>query len=138
MNLIDKTCSCREFQTDLFVCVHAIAACRLRNLPVESYCAEYYTTEYWKLAYAGVIHPQGSESSWTFPNEIKQIKVNPPNFLGRPAGRPKKRRIPSLGESDAPLRKCSRCGGVGHNRATCRNPIPPEMRAPGMGHWFGL
>jgi len=41
----------------------------------------------------------------------------------RKCGRPKKKRIPSQGETDRATTqtKCSRCGELGHNRRTCRD-----------------
>ena len=131
VNLREKTCSCRVFQTDNFICPHGIAACGVRNFAVEKYISNYYTTEYWRSCYAGVIHPIGSEESWNFPEEVTQKIVNPPHVAARAAGRPKKKRIPSQWEGDEDRRnKCSRYGGVGHNRATCRNAIPTHHSRP--------
>lgn len=48
--------------------------------------------------------------------------IQPAPFV-RQAGRPKKRRIRSQGETGGKARKayrCTRCGTVGHNKKTCR------------------
>ena len=125
VNLTNKTCTCRMFQIDNFICPHGIACCRFRNYVVEDYISLFYSTDYWKSSYTGVIHPHGNVESWLIPDNVKQIIVKPPSTYARQAGRPKKRRIPSQGEGNTNgCRKCSRCGGVGHNRATCRSPIP--------------
>lgn len=129
VNLYHKTCTCRVFQVDNFICPHGIAACRHRNFVVEDYISTYYTAENWASAYAGVIHPYGNKETWQIPEEVKQIIVEAPRCYKRQAGRPKKTRTPSQGEGDvATGRKCSRCRGVGHNRVTCRNPIPLKVQ----------
>ncbi|RYE17324.1 MAG: hypothetical protein EOP45_16000 [Sphingobacteriaceae bacterium] len=92
------------------------------------FCYAYYTTEYWKGCYLGIIHPHGSAKAWDIPVEVKQFKLLPPHFNSRPAGRPKKRRILSQGEVPSG-RKCSRCGKEGHNRKTCDDPVPLSQRS---------
>ncbi|CAH9114478.1 unnamed protein product [Cuscuta europaea] len=100
VNLKERTCTCREFQLDGFLCVHSVAAIRSRpGLSCYDYISEFY----------------------------KQITCIPPSCESRPPGRPKKRRIPSTGEH-VRSQKCTRCLMVGHNRKTCRNPIPLHMR----------
>ncbi|RYE21854.1 MAG: hypothetical protein EOP45_09050 [Sphingobacteriaceae bacterium] len=123
VNLHEKTCSCREFQLDSFICAHGIAACGHRNLAVEGYISPYYTAEYWRASYAGVHHPHGNIQTWIIPPEVANFVIQPPTHRARAAGRPKKRRIPSQGEEPI-RRKCSRCGEVGHNRTTCSSQFP--------------
>lgn len=129
VNLYHKSCTCRVFQVDNFICPHAIAACKFRNYVVEDYISTYYTKENWYSSYAGVIHPYGSVETWQIPENIKEVVVNPPKCAKRGAGRPKKNRMPSTGEGEtSSQRKCSRCKQVGHNRQTCKNPIPLAVR----------
>ncbi|KAL6336650.1 hypothetical protein AAG906_035964 [Vitis piasezkii] len=61
-------------------------------------------------------------SYWVVPNHISDKVVLPPKTR-RPTGRPRKVRIPSSGEGKRTSR-CSRCGQYGHNRKTCKRPIP--------------
>ncbi|CAH9091170.1 unnamed protein product [Cuscuta epithymum] len=121
-------CTCREFELDGFLCVHSVAAIRSRpGLSCYDYISEFYTAHHWAQTYCGIIHPIGSPDGWMVPSHVSQIICKPPSCESRPPGRPKKRRIPSTGEH---VRKqtCTRCHMAGHNRKTCRNPIPLHMR----------
>lgn len=122
VNLESKTCACRQFQLDQYPCIHAIAACRYKNLSPYSYCSEYYSISLWRQCYANTIYPLDDRCLWHAPPEIQQRVVHPP-IVRRPPGRPRTRRILSRGE-ERPQRKCSRCGGVGHNRQTCYSNVP--------------
>ncbi|CAH9124156.1 unnamed protein product [Cuscuta epithymum] len=128
VNLTERTCTCREFELDGFLCVHSVAAIRSRpGLSCYDYISEFYTAHHWAQTYCGIIHPIGSPDGWMVPSHVSQIICKPPSCESRPPGRPKKRRIPSTGEH---VRKqtCTRCHMAGHNRKTCRNPIPLHMR----------
>ena len=122
VNLQDRTCHCRQFQVDQFVCAHAVAACRQRGLSVYDYVSPYYKKEKYEATYAGVVHPIGTESGIAIPNDVKNRIVLKPIENPNP-GRPKTTRIPSRGE-ELPRQKCSRCGEPGHNRQTCRSANP--------------
>jgi hypothetical protein len=122
VNLNNFTCSCREFDLDQLPCAHATAACRAKEISVYSMCSKFYTTNALLLAYAEPIWPVGNRSEWDVPEDVKNRIVLPPIRQVIP-GRRKTVRIPSVGE-DVVRKKCQRCGGGGHNRATCRNPIP--------------
>ncbi|CAH9096997.1 unnamed protein product, partial [Cuscuta epithymum] len=121
VNLRAGTCTCREFQLDGFICVHAVAAIRSRpGLSCYDYIPQYYTNHKWVAAYDGIIHPIGSPDGWVVPRHVSETICNPPSCSKRPPGRPKKRRIPSIGEH-VRKQKCTRCLTVGHNKKTCRN-----------------
>src|SRR5947207_4454404 len=90
------------------------------------------------------IYPFSKKSSKYTPKRVKQIpdfeflnsnsddadgdipSTLPPNTR-RPTGWPKNKRNRNSPERDEDqakkLYRCGRCGGVGHNRKTCRNPI---------------
>jgi hypothetical protein len=59
----------------------------------------------------------------------KQAPLRSPRTR-RPAGRPKKNRQRSRGETPPRPLHCSRCGGDNHNRSTCTEPIgsDPDVR----------
>ncbi|CAH9059260.1 unnamed protein product [Cuscuta epithymum] len=124
VDLVERKCSCREFQLEDFVCVHAVAAIRNRNgLSCYDYVSSYYSSESWVEAYKGSVPPLGSYSLYDAPVGIRNWVVKPPISDKRPAGRPKKKRIPSTGEF-LKKQKCGRCKEQGHNQKTCNNPIP--------------
>ncbi|CAH9085629.1 unnamed protein product, partial [Cuscuta epithymum] len=123
VDLNAKTCTCGEFQLSHFVCVHAVAAINFRpQLSCYDYISPYYTRHYWYSTWNGVMHPICDAASWLIPSNVLSIQCKPPLCEKRPAGRPKKSRIPSIGEHCSTKRKrCSRCHAVGHNKKTCRN-----------------
>ncbi|KAL4028044.1 hypothetical protein IC575_011236 [Cucumis melo] len=121
VNLQTKECTCKKFQAEQLRCSHAIAAARDRNINVYSLCANYYTNECLLVAYAEAVYPVGNQSDWKTSEDYVHMTVLPPKVVKR-VGRPKKKRIPSVGEAPK-LHKCGRCKQIGHNRLTCTNPI---------------
>ncbi|KAL0533637.1 hypothetical protein IC582_027678 [Cucumis melo] len=119
VNLKTKECTCKEFQAEQLPCSHAAA--RDRNINVYSLCANYYTNECLLAAYAEVVYPIGNQSDWKTSEDYVHMTVLPPKVVKR-VGRPKKKRIPSVGKAPK-LYKCGRCKQIGHNRLTCTNPI---------------
>ncbi|CAH9128404.1 unnamed protein product, partial [Cuscuta epithymum] len=121
VNLNSKSCSCGQFQLDHFVCVHAVAAIGSRpGLSCYNYISPYYTRDMLLATWSGIMHPIGDSEDWVIPSHISSVRCKPPSCLKRPPGRPKKSRIPSIGEyRGSKHRKCSRCNVVGHNKKTC-------------------
>ncbi|CAH9125525.1 unnamed protein product [Cuscuta epithymum] len=123
VNLKEKTCSCRVFQLEHFICVHGVAAVgHRRGLSCYDYISNYYFTHAWLSTYSGEMHPIGSWFDWEIPDHVKSVVCKPPTCLTRPPGRPKKKRIPSTGEFPS-RQRCSRCKKGGHNKKSCTNPI---------------
>ena len=116
------TCTCREFDLDRLPCAHAIVACKFKGISVYSMCSPFYTANALLLAYAEPIWPVGNKSEWDVPEHVQNKIVLPPIRQIVPVRR-NMVRIPSVGE-DAIRKKCTRCKGSGHNRSTCKNPIP--------------
>ncbi|XP_062086059.1 uncharacterized protein LOC133792158 [Humulus lupulus] len=106
VDLLNKTCTCGVFQ--------------IIGIPY------YYKIETWRSSYIESIYPTGNEEEWIVPHDIMTITVRTPvqkNPVGHPKkkqGRPKMKRHPSNGDKLVVPRKCSTCGGLGHNRATCK------------------
>ncbi|KAL0533913.1 hypothetical protein IC582_028188 [Cucumis melo] len=121
VNLQTKECTCKEFQAEQLPCSHVIAAARDRNINVYSLCANYYTNERLLAAYAEAVYPVGNQSDWKTSEDYVHMTVLPLKVVKR-VGRPKKKRIPSVGEAPK-LHKCGRCKQIGHNRLTCTNPV---------------
>ncbi|VFQ85738.1 unnamed protein product [Cuscuta campestris] len=99
VNLRDKSCTCGDFQLDHFVCVHAVAAIGSRpGLSCYNFISPYYKREALVATYSGIVHPLGDKSTWDIPTDVKSLVCKPPSCTKRPLGRPKKRRLPSVGE----------------------------------------
>ncbi|KAA0032136.1 MuDRA-like transposase [Cucumis melo var. makuwa] len=111
VNLQTKECTCKEFQAEKLPCSHVIAAARDRNINVYSLYANYYTNECLLAAYAEAVYPVGNQSDWKTSEDYVHMTVLPPKVVKR-VGRPKKKRIPSVGEAPK-LHKCGRCKQVG-------------------------
>ncbi|CAH9148602.1 unnamed protein product [Cuscuta epithymum] len=124
VDLEAKTCTCREFELEDFVCVHAVAAIGKRTgISCYDYISKYYHRSAWFEAYKGVIYPLGDYTAEDIPEEYENWVVNPPVSEKRTSGRPKNKRIPSIGEFVS-RQTCGRCKQHGHNQKTCNNPIP--------------
>ncbi|TXG63211.1 hypothetical protein EZV62_010205 [Acer yangbiense] len=107
-------CSCGDWQLNGYPCFHAVAVLQRMGEDLYNYCSKYYTTETFRSTYTESINPLPPVDKQ--PVDIESEQILPPP-LRRASGPPKKRRIRSKGPK-RPLR-CSKCNGVGHNRATC-------------------
>ncbi|XP_021278476.1 uncharacterized protein LOC110412271 [Herrania umbratica] len=117
VNLCTKTCSCGEFQTDLLPYTHAMAAISKYKCAAIEFCSDYYFTRSWVDGYAVPIHSIGHPSEWDIPYDVKQMVVLPPTW-GDQEGKPRRKRIPSAGESSR-RHRYSQCKSYGHNRQNC-------------------
>ena len=122
VNLDTCSCTCRQFDLNHIPCAHVITACRFYNISCYPLCSKYFTTKTLLSSYSECIYPTRNEIDWVVPNHIHDKVVLPPKPR-RPTGRPRKVRIPSGGEGKRTSR-CSQCGQYGHNRKTCKRPIP--------------
>ncbi|XP_022865256.1 uncharacterized protein LOC111385117 [Olea europaea var. sylvestris] len=121
VHLSEDTCTCREFQLNHMPCVHAIRAACFRGKSMYELCSPYYTSKYWRGAYNEAIYPVLREVDWVVPSLIICTPTLPllvRRLPGRPPTQCKRSRYKSAWSN----RKCTRCGGVGHNRTTCSNP----------------
>ena len=140
MDLSERFCSCKEWRRTGIPCGHASAVILGRREDPQRYADECFTLEKYKATYNNPIFvpvpaAYGEAFNWRdyvdealhFDDEDQDSDdrlLEPPNTR-RPAGRPKKKRIRRAGEDEIPTRtfKCSRCGGAGHSRRTCREAI---------------
>ncbi|XP_017972759.1 PREDICTED: uncharacterized protein LOC108661277 [Theobroma cacao] len=98
VNLSRKTCSCSI-----------------------EFCTDYYKTTVLVEDYSGSIRPVRHPSEWDILPHVKQIIILPPAWRGQ-AGRPRRRRIPSVGEGNR-AQKCLQCKRYGHNRQNYPSPF---------------
>ncbi|XP_017976474.1 PREDICTED: uncharacterized protein LOC108661988 [Theobroma cacao] len=121
VNLSTKECSCGEFQFDLLPCTHAMATISKCKCAAIEFCSDYYKTPFWAEGYAVPIRLVGHPSEWDIPDDVQQNVVLPLSWLSQ-AGRPRRKRIPSVGEGSG-RRRCSQCKNYGHNRQNYRTPF---------------
>lgn len=131
VDLVRRTCSCGKFDLMKIPCRHAIKAAFSVGIRAHTLTDDMYTTASWRSIYAESINPISvPEDAWIVPPHVQQAEVLPPETR-RAAGRRKKRRYETVedkirssqGTQRSKSRKCSRCGGVGHNRSTCDRAI---------------
>lgn len=122
VRLTEGTCTCRKWQLSGLPYGHDIAVCRVLGLSDSSQLArDWFKKTTLKSTYEPLIFPLGDVSSWETPNNIQVVE--PPVMDRRPARRPKnKYRIRSIVEEPRRI-SCGRCGVLGHNRATCKQPL---------------
>ncbi|XP_024010366.1 uncharacterized protein LOC112085385 [Eutrema salsugineum] len=125
VHLWEQSCTCRAFQLLGIPCEHAIAAGIRDGVRVETLVNIHYTVQYRRLAYEAMIMPVPDiDTLERTTNESGKVRLGPPN-VRRPPGRPKKTRIFSKGEfKRVARRRCTRCRVRGHNKSTCKGPIP--------------
>ncbi|CAO2174275.1 unnamed protein product [Urochloa humidicola] len=122
VNLIDKTCSCGQWDVTGKPCFHAIAyITSLRNVPIENYVHEFYSVQRFKDAYQFEVNPMGDKSQR--PTLDPGFEMRPPQ-LERSAGRPRKKRIKSSDEAGkrGPY-QCKRCFQYDHIEKGCKNVV---------------
>ncbi|KAL0891482.1 hypothetical protein Bca101_015465 [Brassica carinata] len=128
------TCSCEQFDKDKYPCVHAVAAATFmtdkagKELHLSEYCSKYYLVEQWALAYHRTIYPVPHMSDWVIPEEVRAMKILPPDFEVK-KGKPQQTRFPSVGESRG-RGKRGRWSGRGRARGTGR------ARGEGLAAYF--
>ncbi|XP_019079664.2 uncharacterized protein LOC104881329 [Vitis vinifera] len=130
VNLRERTCTCKAWQMAGIPCEHACAAIRQMKQDVYEYVDSYFKLPMQQLIYFGHFN--------SIPNHNMPIvdvdgcvrdaqgrlypSLKPP-CSKRPPGRPRHRRIESQFSSKR-LIFYSRCQVAGHNRASCKNPLP--------------
>ncbi|KAG7588591.1 Zinc finger SWIM-type [Arabidopsis suecica] len=98
VKLLERTCSCREFDLLHHPCPHAIAAAVAESVPIQGLMAPEYSVESWRMSYQGTIkHVPDVGDVFPLPEQIASLQLFPPSTR-RPPGRPKKKRITSRGE----------------------------------------
>jgi hypothetical protein len=123
VNLVRRTCGCRQWDMTGIPCAHAICAIWSDDADPLDYVDDWYTVDMLKKAYNEIVYPMPGEDHWTKTNGEH---VDPPMARIQP-GRPRKVRTrgPDEPKNQYRMRKggvtmrCSRCRGVGHNARTC-------------------
>lgn len=98
VNLMDRTCTCREFQLLTIPCTHAVAAAIKEGTKVDTLVGPYHTIANLRMEYAGlVMHVPDMTVLAPGPGDVGGGSLAPPH-VRRPPGRPRKQRFFSRGE----------------------------------------
>ncbi|KAM7278591.1 hypothetical protein ACFE04_005725 [Oxalis oulophora] len=111
VSLENWDCSCKVWRLTGLPCRHAIAVFELTGRSPYDYCAQYFTSENYRLAYAESIHP--------VPNVESRIKTENEVVVNPPATRGRRSKAESTELFKRQL-QCSKCKGLGHNKLTCK------------------
>ncbi|KAL3522552.1 hypothetical protein ACH5RR_015386 [Cinchona calisaya] len=126
VNLVARTCSCREWDMIGIPCVHACAALVNSDKEAADYVHLYYSVHYYKLAYKHMIMPIPFKEDWV---ETGEEPTEPPEIRRR-LGRPRKVRRKGADEQrDATvvtrmgtMIHCHNCRQPGLNIKSCKQP----------------
>ncbi|XP_060195043.1 uncharacterized protein LOC132624255 [Lycium barbarum] len=132
VNLLNKTCSCREYDLVKLPCTHAMVALRLKygngyGSSIYKYSLQMYNVQSYIFAFAESINVIPPESEWVVPEEYAKMYIDAPPY--EPKLRRKRiKRISGIAKHFRPKgrvkgrrNKCSLCKGSSHKRTTCRN-----------------
>ncbi|KAM1464421.1 hypothetical protein FF1_043200 [Malus domestica] len=116
VDLQSHTCSCYQWQIKGFPSAHALVAILKDGGNPYDYVEDYFTTDFYKSSYSYpiILVPDIEKDEQSMSQEF----VIEPPLTKRPPGRPKVKRLKSIGEETRP-NKCSRCGdATRHNWKT--------------------
>ncbi|KAH6781881.1 hypothetical protein C2S52_001303 [Perilla frutescens var. hirtella] len=134
VDLHSKECSCRVWEQTGIPCCHAIRCIfHARQDPV-TYVDEFFYKANMIECYKYGLTPINDPVEWPYSNEPS---ILPPKYA-KPPGRPKKnrRRAPDEIQSSNKLSRsgirmtCTKCGGLGHNKRTCKAINPSKETTP--------
>ena len=110
-----NSCTCLFWDLEEISCAHALLVIRSLNLDPYAFVSLHYYASVLSAVYCGLVHLIGNHTNWS----VVEVNDNVlPLVYRRSAGRPRKRRIPSICEFSKST-KCSRCKRVSHNIRTC-------------------
>ncbi|EOA15446.1 hypothetical protein CARUB_v10004088mg [Capsella rubella] len=119
VDISNQTCSCYGWKPTGLPCQHAIAVLNTKGRNLYDYCSSFFTVESYRLTYSqalgavaidlALVEAEGSSKE-------EEEEVLPPLF-SRVQGGEKRIKDRKRGRSVC----CTKCGGVGHNKATCKD-----------------
>ncbi|XP_058766723.1 uncharacterized protein LOC131640331 [Vicia villosa] len=138
VNLKEHTCACRKWQLTGIPCSHAITCIWQTKRNPEVYVSNYYSKSTFKNTYSHIVYPTNGPQLWPVDG---QLSINPP-VMRRAIGRPKKMRNKVNDEPRNPHvlpRKlttvtCHKCGGMGHNKRSCKGKRGADIAIPKGGN----
>ncbi|XP_024013085.1 uncharacterized protein LOC112087289 [Eutrema salsugineum] len=119
VDISNQTCSCFGWKPTGLPCQHAIAVLNTKGRNLYDFCSSFFTVESYRSTYSEALGPVAidlaaveNEGS----NKEEDEQVLPPLF-SRVQGVDKRIKDRKRGRSVC----CTKCGGVGHNKATCKD-----------------
>ncbi|KAL9281164.1 putative transcription factor interactor and regulator CCHC(Zn) family [Arabidopsis thaliana] len=119
VDISNQTCSCFGWKPTGLPCQHAIAVLNTKGRNLYDYCSSFFTVDSYRLTYSvalgavaidlALVENEGS-------GKEEDEQVLPPLF-SRVQGVEKRIKDRKRGRSVC----CTKCGGVGHNKATCKD-----------------
>jgi hypothetical protein len=131
-DILEKTCTCREWQLTGKPCLHAIAFITSLNEDIENYVDHYYSIEKFKTTYAGRVPACVDKNQW--PKSDHGFFLYSP-LLRKVASRPRTLRIKGSHEPGAATKKkgtahkCPICKGSRHHWKKCKEGDPDAKQA---------
>ncbi|XP_012435599.1 uncharacterized protein LOC105762266 [Gossypium raimondii] len=122
VDLRNRRCECRKFETIHYPCAHVVAACAKVNLDVEQYVDDVYTLERTLRVWENEFPVLPNLSTWEVPPMT--FELIPDRGLRRnPMGRPQSSRIRNEMDirENFDGKRCGICRLSGHSRNKCPN-----------------
>ncbi|KAJ0235794.1 MULE transposase domain-containing protein [Hirschfeldia incana] len=119
VDMSNQTCSCFGWKPTGLPCQHAIAVLNTKGRNVYEYCSNFFTVESYRSTYSEALGPVAIDLALVEnegSSKEEEDQVLPPLF-SRVQGVDKRIKDRKRGRSVC----CTKCGGVGHNKATCKD-----------------
>ncbi|XP_021744639.1 uncharacterized protein LOC110710621 [Chenopodium quinoa] len=135
VNLETQTCGCYRWTLMGIPCWHALACIQLKRLNYEHFIHPAYHVITYAKAYAPSFKAMPGQSQWEVTPYPKPLPPSHRKMPGRPS---KKKRVREQGEDQErrnvkrakKKNRCSRCGGLGHYKTKCNNPVQQVVPKP--------
>ncbi|XP_038679355.1 uncharacterized protein LOC119980639 [Tripterygium wilfordii] len=130
VNVNQASCTCRRWDLSGIPCTHAVAAIGWLHKDPSDYVLQAYTRETYLRVYQHNMEPTNGENLWVATGGDTIIPPPMNIVVGRPTK--KRRREHDEPKSSSRLRrmypkiKCGKCGGLGHNKRGCKNPLQSQ------------
>ncbi|KAG5605891.1 hypothetical protein H5410_027383 [Solanum commersonii] len=103
VDLLKKSCSCREYDLIKIPCAHAMTALRLKHgneygMSIYEYCSPLYKVKSYLLAYLNSINVVPLESEWCVLEELLNVNILPP-LVDTKLGRKRREHVKGVGEN---------------------------------------
>ncbi|XP_010533118.1 PREDICTED: uncharacterized protein LOC104808957 [Tarenaya hassleriana] len=121
VDITKQNCSCFGWKPTGLPCQHAIAVLNSKGRDLYDYCSGFFSVESYHMTYSEGLSPVltfGESAEEEEEEEEDEQQVLPPPF-SRVPGVEKRIKDRKRGRSVC----CTRCGGVGHNKATCKDDL---------------